>query len=34
MEIKANTEIMTNDKINSLIKQLYQSKSQTPEGKR
>ena len=33
MEIKANnTENMTNDEINSLIKKLYQSKSQNSGG--
>ena len=32
MEIKANTENMTNDEINSLFKQLYQSKAQDLGG--
>ena len=32
MKIKANTENMTNDEINSLIKQLYQRKSQNSGG--
>ena len=32
MEIKANTENMTNDEINTLIKKLYQSKTQDLGG--